>query len=353
MIPQQVHAGAPSRPDLDARLKLSIVVPVYRSEACLTPLVQAIGAALTPGGWSYEVILVNDFSPDRSWDVIAALVQEDPHVVGVDLRRNFGQDNAILAGMRLARGEFVVIMDDDLQHHPKYIPRLLEKVQAGFDVVYAEFRTKRHKRWKNIGSSIHGRIAEALIHKPRNVYLSPYKIIRKDVADIVCQYGGPWPYIDGLLYQATWRISSIVVEHFPRYSGTGNYTFLRSLGVSARLIFSFSIAPVRLITWSGLALAALGLLAAMAVAAYRVFLPQDFPPSTVGWASLIVTILVIGGLQMLMFGILGEYLGRIYLRVENKPQTSIRTVIGGESREGSHAAPGGDRAPDYALESNL
>jgi glycosyltransferase involved in cell wall biosynthesis len=347
------HPAARSHSEPDATRKLSIVIPVFRSEDCLTPLVQAIADVLLPTGWDYEVILVNDFSPDHSWDVITALAQQDPHIVAVDLRRNFGQDNAILTGMRLARGEFLVIMDDDLQHHPKYIPRLLERVEDGFDVVYAEFKRKRQKRWKNIGSWINGKIAEVLIQKPRNIYLSPYKIIRGDVARVLCNYGGPWPYIDGLLYEATWRISSISVDHFPRYSGESNYTFLRSLGVSARLIFAFSVKPVRLITWSGMALAALGLLAAIAVAAYRILVPQDFSPQSVGWASLIVTILVIGGMQMMMFGILGEYLGRIYLRVENKPQTSIREVIYGHGGQDWAQASSGERPAEYVLKSDL
>jgi glycosyltransferase involved in cell wall biosynthesis len=155
-------------------LKLSIVIPVYRSEGCLAELVSAISEALVPAGLSYEVILVNDFSPDRSWDVIAALARRHPCIIGVDLRRNFGQDNAILTGMRVARGQFIVIMDDDLQHDPAYIPRLLSKVEEGSDVVYAEFKKKRQKRWKNIGSWINGKIAEAVIYKPRNIYLSPF-----------------------------------------------------------------------------------------------------------------------------------------------------------------------------------
>jgi len=340
--------------ELDATRKLSIIIPVFRSEDCLVSLMQAITDVLLPGGWDYEVILVNDYSPDRSWDVITSLAQHDPHIVAVDLRRNFGQDNAILTGMRLARGEFLVIMDDDLQHHPKYIPKLVEKAEDGFDVVYADFKRKRQNRWKNIGSWINGRIAEVLINKPRNVYLSPYKIIRRDVARMVCNYDGPWPYIDGLLYEATWRISSISVDHFPRHSGSSNYTFLRSFGVSARLILSFSVKPVRLITWSGMALAALGLLAAIAVAAYRILVPEDFTTQSVGWASLIVTILVIGGMQMMMFGILGEYLGRIFLRVENKPQTSIREVIHGESlQDWGRNSSAVHSSTGYVVKSNL
>ncbi len=343
------HSEAPSHSDADAPRKLSVVIPVYQSEASLAPLVQAISEALLPTGWNYEVILVNDFSPDRSWEVIVDLALKDPRVVGVDLRRNFGQDNAILTGMRLARGAFIVVMDDDLQHHPKYIPALLKEAERGFDVVYGEFRKRRQKRWKNAGSWINGRIAEALIYKPRNIYLSPFKIIRKDVADMVCNYGGPWPYIDGLLYQATWRVSSIPVDHFARFSGKSNYTFLRALGVSARLVFS-SLKPVRLVTWSGLALVTLGLFAAIAIAAYRILIPQNFAGESIGWAALLVTVLVIAGMQMLIFGILGEYLGRIYLRVDQKPQTSIREVIRDQCNPAwQQATAAADRESEYVV----
>jgi undecaprenyl-phosphate 4-deoxy-4-formamido-L-arabinose transferase len=318
---------APSTPPSRATLKLSIVVPVYRSQACLAELVDAINRTMAKTGWTYETIFVNDFSPDRSWDIIAELASQDPRVVGIDLRRNFGQDNAILTGMRFARGQFVVIMDDDLQHHPKYIPALLEKLEEGADVVYAKFNLKRQKWWKNLGSWINGRIAESLIYKPRDVYLSPFKIVRKEVADAVCSHSGPWPYIDGLLYQYTWRIASIPVEHLERFAGDSNYTFWRSLGISARLVFSFSIKPVRLVTWTGFAAAALGLTAAVGIMGYRLLVPRDFAPQAVGWASLMVTFLFLGGMQMMIFGILGEYIGRTYLRLDNKPQTSIREVL--------------------------
>jgi undecaprenyl-phosphate 4-deoxy-4-formamido-L-arabinose transferase len=313
-------------------LKLSVVVPVYRSERCLAALSTAIADALEPAGLDYELILVNDCSPDGSWRVIEQLCRKDPRVVGVDLRRNFGQDNAILTGMRLARGEFIVIMDDDLQHHPKYIPTLLEKaVDDEADVVYADFEVKRQKLWKNIGSWINGRIAELVIYKPRNVYLSPYKIVRKEVAEAIIGRADPTPYVDGLLYQCTSRISSVQVAHFPRYAGESNYNFWRALGVSARLIFSFSLRPLRMAVWTGFVLAAIGLVAAVVVIAYRLSSPEAFEPYAVGWASLMVTFLVVAGLQMMFLGILGEYVGRTYLRVSEKPQTCVREILNRDS----------------------
>ncbi len=309
------------------QLDLSIVVPVYRSEDCLEALLEAIAAALNDTNRAYEVVLVNDCSPDNSWAVIESICRSNPRVVGVDLRRNFGQDNAIITGLRLARGKYVAVMDDDLQHHPRDLPALLNKIEEGADVVYADFGVKQQKLWKNLGSWFNGKFAEWVINKPKDVYLSPYKIIRQEVVETICNYDGPDPYIDGLMFQVTSRISQIPVDHHPRYSGQSTYTFWKSLRVWARLAFSFSARPMRLVSWFGFAFATLGLLLAAVVVLYRVLFPEAFSPNAVGWASLMVALLVLSGIQMLFFGILGEYTGRTFVRVNNKPQAAIRQVI--------------------------
>lgn len=326
------------------RPELSIVVPVYRSEGCLIALYEAIAEALAPTGRVFELILVNDCSPDGSWKVIESLCRIEPRVVGIDLRRNFGQDNAILTGLRLARGKYIAIMDDDLQHHPKFLPSLLDELEEGADVVYARFRAKRQKLWKNVGSWMNGKIAEWVLDKPRGIYLSPYKVIRKAVADAICDYPGPTPYIDGLLFQTTSRIAQIPVEHYPRFEGRGNFTFWRSLGVSARLAFSFSAKPLRLISWCGFVFAALGMLLTVSVIGYRLFFPEQFTAEAVGWASLMVAILFACGLQMIFFGALGEYTGRTYLLVSRKPQSAVREILNENSR---HSSPLGAKAERY------
>ncbi len=308
-------------------LDLSIVVPVYGSESCLAELIVELTGSLGPTNWTYEIILVNDFSPDGSWRKIESLCKSYPCVVGVDLRKNFGQDNAILTGMRLTRGRWVAVMDDDLQHHPKYLKPMIEKAEDGFDVVFADFRNKHQKTWKNLGSWINGKIAEIVLYKPKGLYLSPYKVIRRDVVEMICNYSGPSPYVDGLLCQATWRMASIPAEHQPRFAGEGHYGFWRSVGVGARLLFSFSVRPLRLVAWTGLLTSCVAFLGGVGVWIYRVAAPEDFPPESIGWASLIVTVLFMGGLQMVFFGILGEYVGRTHLRVNDKPQTSVREVF--------------------------
>lgn len=315
---------------------LSIVVPVYRSEGCLDPLVEAIATALAPTGWTYEIILVNDFSPDRSWQVIESLCQTHPYVVGIDLRKNFGQDNALLTGIRFARGQYVAIMDDDLQHDPKDLLPLvaaLEKERA--DVVYAKFAVKYQKLWKNLGSWFNGKVAEWVLAKPKGIYLSPYKVIRKEVAALICNYDGSEPYVDGLLFQVTSRITQISVSHHQRHSGSSNYNFWKSFRVWVRLATTFSVKPLRIVSGFGFLFAVLGVLLTLVVVFYRLFFPTHFPETAVGWASLMVAILVVGGIQMFFFGVLGEYVGRTYHRVNNKPQTAIREVLNTEPNRDS------------------
>ena len=247
--------------------------------------------------------------------------------MGVDFRRNFGQDNAIFVGLRLARGAYVAIMDDDLQHDPRDLPVLLEKIQEGADVVYADFRVKHHKLWKNLGSWFNGKVAEWVLDKPRGIYLSPYKVIRKEVADLICRYEGPDPYVDGRLFQVTSRFAKVDVEHRPRFAGTSTYTLWRSIAVWARLATSFSVRPLRLVTWCGLALGTLGALLALVVVAYRLLAPERFAMAVAGWASLMVAQLLIGGVQMIFLGVLGEYAGRTHTTVVGKPQATIREVL--------------------------
>ncbi len=307
---------------------LSIVIPVYRSEPCLQALADAIDAALEPLEKRYEVVFVNDGSPDDSWRVIESICCTRPSYVGIDLRRNFGQDNAIMTGLRVSRGDVVAIMDDDLQHDPRDLPALIDALEREkADVVYAQFTTKHQKWWKNLGSWFNGVVAEWVIDKPKGIYLSPYKVIRREVAQLICRYDGPDPYVDGLLFQVTAHVAQEPVTHHPRRAGRGNYTLGRSLRVWARLATAFSVKPLRIVIWAGLLFGVLGGALAVYVVLYRLLYPQFFEQSVAGWASLMVTELLTSSVRMLFLGVLGEYAGRTYLAVSNKPQATVRTLL--------------------------
>jgi glycosyltransferase involved in cell wall biosynthesis len=280
------------------------------------------------------MVLVNDGSPDGSWSVIQRLARRYPTLVGFNHRRNFGQDNAILTGIRNSTGRAIVIMDDDLQHSPDDIPRLYDAMnQSGADVVYAHFEEKKQKAWKNAGSWINGKFAEWLIDKPANIYMSPFKIIRRDVAELITAFDGPFPYVDSLLFQVTERFSHIDTEHHPRFAGPSTYTFMRSLNVWSRLAFSFSVKPLRLVSWVGVTALVLSLLGVVMIVIARLLDPEDFSNSAAGWASLMIMVLVMGGLQMLFLGILGEYSGRTHVNINRKPQSVVAETTRGEAQD--------------------
>jgi polyisoprenyl-phosphate glycosyltransferase len=307
---------------------LSVVVPAYCSRDCLEELAERIRSVCHEAGEHHELILVNDCSPDDTWAVIERLSRDDPAVVGINLRKNFGQDNAIMAGLNVARGAAVVIMDDDLQHDPGDIPALLAKLREGYDVVYAKYQKDHQKLWKNIGSWFNGKVAEVVLDKPKDVYLSPYKVIAASVVAEVVRYRGPYPYVDGLLFRTTSRMSQVPVSHHPRYRGSSTYTFWKSVAVWARLSTNFSVVPLRLAIVLGAVIAGLGLTVAMGFFALRLLRPE-IADSAVGWASIVISVLVLGGLQLLTLGVMGEYVGRMHLNLNNRPQYVVRESRGG------------------------
>lgn len=302
-------------------VQVSIVIPVYNSELILPKLLCVIRAAMS--GMTFEVILVNDGSSDKSWQVITSLSQDYPELKGVCLTRNFGQDNAIMAGLHFVRGAYVVIMDDDLQHSPQDIPELIKGCEAGFDVCYADYSAdKRQKVWKNIGSGINTKLAELFTGKPPEIYISPFKAIRRVVVDIMVAHDGPYPYIDGLIFRATKSVTQVPVEHHERYAGNSNYNLVRSISVFLKHMTGFSILPLRVSSLLGFCIAIVGLFLAVY---YSI---EYFRGGGVeGWTTLVVLQLVLGGAILMSLGIVGEYVGRLYLLAGKTPQFAVRSTV--------------------------
>ncbi|MGH7014394.1 MAG: glycosyltransferase family 2 protein [Stellaceae bacterium] len=317
---------------------LSIVIPVYNGARSIGALVGALQALAVPGG--HEIVLVNDCSPDDSLEICRGLLaRAQVPITLVELARNFGEHNAVMAGLREARGAHVVTMDDDLQNPPTAVLRLLEHAQrSGADVVYARPIDKRHSGWRNLGSRFTNRIADFVLDKPKGLYLSSFRCISAFAVSQAIAYEGPFPYVDGLLLQVTQRVDSLAVEHLPRPHGSSNYTLRRLVRLWLSMFVNFSVMPLRLSTFTGIGLSILGMVGAAWAAAVALFF-ETTPP---GWASLTVAVMLLSGVQLLILGLLGEYLGRLYLTVNRKPQTVIRAVSRSAAAEpGQRRSAGG------------
>lgn len=307
-----------------SNVEVSVIIPVYNSEDCLDELAKRLTDVLDNSGKTYEIVLVNDCSPDNSWKKITELCETYDRLKGINLRRNFGQDSAIMAGLNYSSGESVIIMDDDLQHDPADIPSLLSGLEKGYDVCYAHFSSKKQSWLKNFGSWFNDKVANVILKKPKEVYLSPYKAMKRGVVDEIVKYDGPHPYVDGLLFRVTRNIIQVTVQHHERYAGEGNYNLRRSIKVWLRLATSFSVTPLRIATFLGFISSSIGFILALSFIVWH-FIGVGAPT---GWASLIVVVLFLGGIQLVTIGIIGEYVGRLFLHYSKEPQFIIKTKRG-------------------------
>ena len=313
---------------MTAPLALSIVIPVYNGARSIGELVAALETLEVPGG--HEIVLVNDCSPDDSREICRGLLARAlvPMTL-VDLSRNFGEHNAVMAGLRQARGAHVITMDDDLQNPPSEVLRLLAYAQSsGKEVVYTHYAHKEHASWRNLGSRFTNRVADFLLDKPKGLYLSSFRCLSAFLAGEITRYEGPFPYVDGLILQVTQSIGSIEVQHLPRAHGGSNYNLRRLVRLWLNMFVNFSVMPLRLATFTGFLLGLCGLVGTVWVVLNAIF--DKTPP---GWASISVAVLLLSGVQLTMLGLIGEYLGRVYLTANRKPQSVVRDVLRSEGAE--------------------
>lgn len=324
--------GVRSRKDGSKEIMISYVIPCYNSHETLPLVVEGIDEAMRKNkDEAYEIILVNDCSPDNTGEVIEELCSRKPYVRGVELVRNFGQHAALMAGFHYVTGDIVVCMDDDGQTPADEAWKLIEQVRAGHDVAYARYREKHHSTFRNIGSRINDIMADIMLGKPRDLYVSSYFAIKKFLVDEMIKYSNPYPYVIGLVLRSTKDIVNVDITHHERISGTSGYNISKLIGLWMNGFTAFSIKPLRIATCCGAIMAVGGFVYGI-ITIIRKLLGLNY---ILGYSGMITMLTVIGGILLLMLGIIGEYIGRIYISLNSSPQFIVRKVMNEPERHGS------------------
>ncbi len=305
---------------------ISIVIPVFDAEETLVPLVTRLLSCLQPRGVPVEVILVNDGSRDRSWAVIQELSATNPEVRGIDLMRNYGQHNALLCGIRLARCDVIVTMDDDLQHPPEELPKLLARLDEGYDVVYGTPDEERHGLWRDLASQLTKLVLRGAMGVETARKVSAFRAFRARLRDAFAHYSSPYVSVDVLLAWSTTRFASVRVRHDPRPAGKSGYTFAKLVLHALNMMTGFSTWPLQLAGLIGFAFAVFG----MGVLIYVLgrYLIQG--GSVPGFPFLASVIAIFSGAQLLALGIIGQYLARMHYRMMDRPTYAVRSTAGRE-----------------------
>lgn len=309
--------------------KVSFVIPCYRSEKTLEHVVAEIRNKMKElTAYSYEIILVNDCSPDGTMSVVRRLCESDERIKGISFARNFGQHAALMAGLRQSRGDYVVCLDDDGQTPADEVDKLLTKLDEGFDAVYAKYEHKQHSAFRNLGSHVNELMLRVMLEKPRELYVSSYFAVRRFVVEDMIRYENSYPYVIGLVLRATKNITNVIVQHREREEGMSGYTLKKLLHLWFNGFTAFSVKPLRIATTIGGFSACAGFLYGV----YTIVKRLVNPAVPMGFSALMSALVFFGGMIMIMLGLIGEYIGRIYISMNNSPQYVIRERMNCEDK---------------------
>ena len=309
--------------------KLSFVIPCYRSENTITKVVDEIKkTVVTRDGFDYEIILVNDCSPDGVWNVISKLADENDNIIGINFAKNFGQHSALLAGYKYCTGDYVVSLDDDGQTPADEVYKLVDKLEEGYDLVYASYGEVHQNPIRRMGSKFAKAMSDYMFDiKGDKNQGSSYYIARKFIIDELIKYENPYPYMGGLHLRVTRNMGFVFVNHRDRMEGQSGYSFKGLINLWLNGFTAFSVKPLRLGSYVGFFFAFLGFVYAIITVIRKIFIT---PSMEAGWSSTISVMLIIGGIIMVMLGLIGEYVGRIYICINNSPQYVIKEIRGNE-----------------------
>lgn len=311
--------------------RISFVIPCYRSENTIEDVVNEIERVMSAHPEDdYEIVLVNDGAPDATFDKIKELSKCDQHLVGVTMAKNFGQHAALMAGFRMATGDCIVCLDDDGQTPAEEVYKLLDKVNEGYDVVYAAYSMKKHSLFRNFGSIVNSKMTEWMLNKPKALYISSYFAAKRFVIDEIVRYTNPYPYVIGLVLRTTNNITCVDVTHRERKEGSSGYTFHKLLALWVNGFTAFSVKPLRIATFMGMLSAACGFIYAIWAIVHKLINPV----APMGWTSTIIILLIIGGMILFVLGLIGEYIGRMYISMNHAPQYVIKDIVNGDETAG-------------------
>lgn len=310
-------------------MRISIVIPCYYSENTIEKVVGlTIREFEKRKGYECEFVLVNDGSTDGTFDRIRMLGEKYSFVKGVNLLRNFGQHNALMASLHYVTGDYILGMDDDMQTHPSQIFKLVDKIMEGYDVVYGQYQKKKNSFFKNISSKINEVTSRILLGRPKEIVSSNFWIITAQVAQEVIKFDSYNPYIDGIFYRVTHNIANVLVEHHKREVGASGYTF-KKLARLWLAYWNYSVIPLRISSVLGVIMAGCGFIAAVVTVVWKII----DPTLVAGWASIICLLAVFFGMVLVSLGIIGEYLGKIILTINHTPQFIVRETVNAEGKE--------------------
>ena len=308
--------------------KLSFVIPCYGSQDTIESVILELEQVMCErSDYSYEIICVNDGSPDNVLAVLRQLTQTHDKLIVADLAQNMGKHAAVMAGYSLVTGDYVVVLDDDGQCPANELWRLYDALGDYYDIAMADYPVKKQSAFKNFGSGVNARMSEILLEKPKDVKFTNFCILRRYVVDEIKKYKNPFPYLEGLSLRTTKRITNVKMEERERIAGKGNFNFFRSISLWINGFTAFSVKPLRISTILGVLIAAIGFIVGIIVVVRRLI----YPEIPMGYSSLMAAMLFIGGIIMIMLGLIGEYIGRIYICINNSPQYVIREILRGEN----------------------
>ena len=305
--------------------RIGFVIPCYRSALTIEKVVKEIEDTMPSlPEYDYEIVLVNDSSPDDTFEVISKMALENEKVLAINLARNFGQHAALMAGFRHTTGDIVVALDDDGQTPADEVGKLIEKIEEGYDVCYARYEHKKHSFYRNFGSKVNERMTRVMLGKSKELYISSYFAVKRFILNDMLRYENCYPYVIGLVLRTTKNICNVNVNHREREIGTSGYTLKKLLALWMNGFTAFSVVPLRIATYFGLFCAAAGFVYTI-VTIIRKIIDNQAP---MGYPTLICAVMIIGGVLMMMLGLIGEYIGRMYITMNNAPQYVIKDIVG-------------------------